>query len=342
MPHHLANKFILFAESECKETSPLYYHLSLAIAEDIEVLGIAEHAHAGQPVPNLLFAAVQYLLVADTKHPLSNYYATCCAQPSNPADAWPVFKDFVQNRREKLIELLQTRLVQTNEVRRCALLFPAFLLATSFFDSRPLALIEIGTSAGLNLLWDKYQYSYDGSELFGDVTSPVLINSTFRGNRPSILKASLPQISHRIGVDLNVIDTNIPEESAWLRALIWPENHARRQLLDAAIRRRTEFQLDLRTGDGFAAINEIAAEIPEDSLLCVYHTHVANQISKAAQAEFLDAIERLSQQRDLIHIYNNIKQSHLHLTACRGGQLIDLPLANSDGHGRWVEWLPKN
>ncbi|MDF1744053.1 MAG: DUF2332 domain-containing protein [Gimesia sp.] len=342
MSVRLAEKFIRFAELECLETSPLYYHLSHAIALDETVLEIASHARAGQPVPNLLFAAVHYLLVADPAHPLADFYATCCAKPSNPADAWPVFKDFVQNWQEELIRLLQTRLVQTNEVRRCAFLFPAFFLATRYFDSRPLALIEIGTSAGLNLLWDKYQYSYGGSETFGDSSSPVLITSELRGNKPAILTEPLPQISHRIGVDLNVIDTKVPEEADWLRALIWPENHERRELLDAAIRQRASLQLDLRTGDGFAMIKTIADEITEESLLCVYHTHVANQISQTVQESFLNSLEQFGQQRDLIHIFNNIKQATLQLNAYRGGQFINVPLANTDGHARWIEWLPHN
>lgn len=338
----LAEKFRMFAEVECKESSPLYYHLSLAIADDAEILKIAGYANAGQPVPNLLFAAVQYTLLADSNHRLSHYYATCCTETSNPAEAWPVFKEYVQSRREVLIELLQTRFVQTNEVRRCAYLLPAFLWATRYFHCQSLALIEIGCSAGLNLLWDQYQYTYGDSETFGDSTSPVLITSSFRGETPSILREPLPQISHRIGVDLNVIDTTIPEESAWLRALIWPENLERRRLFDAVDRRRTEFPLDLRSRDGFKMINTIADEIPEETLIGVYHTHVANQITKSAQEEFLNAIELLGQQRDIIHIYNNIHQSHLHLTAYRGGALIDFPLANTDGHGRWIEWLPKN
>ena len=340
MTHRLAEKFLRFAEPECRETSPLYYHISHAIALDETVLEIASHARVGQPIPNLLFAAVHYLLVADPAHPLADFYATCTPKPASPTNVWPVFKEYVNSHKREIVSLLQTRLVQTNEVRRCAFLFPAFLLATSYFDSRPLALIEIGTSAGLNLIWDKYQYSYSDSKVFGDSTSPVLVTSTFRGNIPSVLKATLPQISHRIGLDLNVIDANIPEEAAWLRALIWPENHERRRLLDAAIKRRAVLQLDLRTGDGFAMINAIADEIPEESLLCVYHTHVANQISQTAQESFLNSLDQLGQQRDLIHIFNNIKRASLHLTAYRGGQLIEVPLANTDGHARWIEWLP--
>lgn len=344
MNSHLSEQFKAFAERECKETSPLYYSLSHLIALDEGVLEIAEHTRSGQPVPNMLFATVHYLLVADSAHPLSAFYATCTAEPENPSDAWPEFQNFVFRHREEIISLLQSRFVQTNEVRRCAFLFPAFLFAASLFEPRPLALVEIGTSAGFNLFWDQYQYSYDDSTTYGVTSSPVLITSSFRGTIPSVLSESIPEISHRIGLDLNVIDTSHSDEVAWLRALVWPEHYERRHLMDAALKKREEMQndLDLRVGNGFAMLEEVAKEIPIESLLCVYHTHVANQISKTAQETFLRSLEELGKQRNVVHLFNNIAKPHLHLTAYRDDQLIDLPLAKTDGHGRWIEWLQKN
>lgn len=341
MNSQLSEAFRNFAERECKETSPLYYSLSHSIAQDNDVLEIAGQAQEGQPVPNLLLAAVHYLMISGVSHPLDQFYTSCSAEEKRSSDAWPEFKDFVHSHRQKIVSLLQSRFVQTNEVRRCAFLFPAFLFAASQFEPQPLALLEIGTSAGLNLLWDQYQYSYDDSSTYGDTSSPVLIRSRFHGNKPSILSEPVPEISHRIGVDLNVIDISHPDEAVWLRALVWPEHHERRDLMDAALKKRGEMQpdLDLRTGDGFAMLEEITREIPTESLLCVYHTHVANQISKTEQEAFLSSIERLGKQRDIVHLFNNIARPHLHLTAYRDGQLIDLPLAKTDGHARWIEWL---
>ncbi|QDT99486.1 DUF2332 domain-containing protein [Gimesia aquarii] len=341
MSHRLAEKFRNFAERECKGTSPLYYILSHSIAQDNDVLEIAGQVQKGQPVPNLFFAAVHYLLVSGSSHPLAAFYASCAPEVETSLDAWPEFKDFVHSHRQIIVSLLQSRFVQTNEVRRCAFLFPAFLFAASQFKPQPLALLEIGTSAGLNLLWDQYQYSYGDSTTYGDTSSPVLIRSRFRGNKPSVLSEPVPEISHRIGADLNIIDLSHPDEVAWLRALVWPEHHERRDLMDAALEKRGEMQpdLDLRMGDGFAMLDETAEEIPTESLFCVYHTHVANQISKTEQEAFLSSIQRLGKQRDIVHLFNNIAQPHLHLSAYRDGQLLDLPLAKTDGHARWIEWL---
>jgi hypothetical protein len=90
-----------------------------------------------------------------------------------------------------------------------------------------------------------------------------------------------------------------------------------------------------------AMVGDLAKEMPETSLLCVYHTHVANQVSTEAKESLLMSLEKLGAKRDLIHVYNNMKPD-LHLTAYRAGKVIDLPLAHTDGHARWIEWLPES
>lgn len=82
--------------------------------------------------------------------------------------------------REEIITLLQTKLVQTNEVRRCAYLYPSFNYIFNKVN-KPLALIEIGTSSGLQLFWDQYSYSYGTGESYGNINSNVHVTSEIRG-----------------------------------------------------------------------------------------------------------------------------------------------------------------
>lgn len=336
--HRLSERFSEFAESECKDSSPLYYSLSRSIAQDEQILAIASQAKPGQPVPNLLFASVHYLLAADKSHHLREFYPSCIPHPKDPSRTFPAFKDFVETHRNEIIDLLKSRLVQTNEVKRSAYLFPALVFAAEHFESRPLALVEIGTSAGLNLVWDHYRYSYGQEAVYGDLSSPVTITSTFRGPEPAVLSAVMPRVSHRIGLDLNIVDTSIQDQADWLRALVWPEHHERRELMDAALMQRSRVHLDLREGDGFSLVEGIVDELPVEALLCVYHTHVANQISEESRRRFLDLIDQIGSRRDIIHVFNNIKPN-LHLTAYRERIKIDAPLANTDGHAKWIEWL---
>jgi hypothetical protein len=128
----LAETYRRFAERECKDYSPAYYRLALEVSEDPEILEFV----AQQPVsqPNLLFAAVQYL-TGPTDMPLT-------------ADR---FRVFLRERGDEVASLMRIRRTQTNEVGRCA----ALLLA---LPAGPLALLEVGASAGLCLLLDQYFY----------------------------------------------------------------------------------------------------------------------------------------------------------------------------------------
>ncbi len=116
-----AEKFKRFAEMECRESSELYEVLANQIADDEEILCICQSIPDGQPVPNLLFAGVQYLLLQGAEHPLKDYYPSLTASPKAPDQrAFLKFKDFCLTHQSELTPILAHRLVQTNEVRRCA------------------------------------------------------------------------------------------------------------------------------------------------------------------------------------------------------------------------------
>src|SRR5215218_1913808 len=151
----LADRFACFALEECHDSSPLYERLALGVADDPAMLALAAYARPGQPTPNLLFAAVQYLLLGGTPHPLAAFYPGLAHDPVAGGDPYPAFHDFCRQHADSIRELLETRLVQTNEVRRSACLLPAFCWVARLAGDRPLALLEIGASAGLNLLWDR-------------------------------------------------------------------------------------------------------------------------------------------------------------------------------------------
>ena len=168
----VGERFLWFAAHETA-TSPLYNRFCQGIAADPEVLAIAAHARKGQPTPNMLFGAVHYLLLKDPSHPLAAFYPDLSGPAKPEANPYPAFHDFCLDHRAEIEGMLKTRLVQTNEVRRCACLLPAFGLAGQWAGEKGLALVEIGTSAGLNLLWDCYGYDYGPARRYGDPNSPV-------------------------------------------------------------------------------------------------------------------------------------------------------------------------
>lgn len=144
MESRLPSLFNRFADLECRGSSALYEYLSRRIASDGELLELSSHARVGQPVPNLFFGSVQYLLLKGAEHPLKDYYPSLTDTPLEKEDSFQPFKDFCRTYRSEIIELLLTKLVQTNEVRRCGYLYPnkAEALHSSRFLREPKAVLR--------------------------------------------------------------------------------------------------------------------------------------------------------------------------------------------------------
>ncbi len=333
----LAKRFKGFAERECKGSSRLYGHLAEHIAADRRLLRMSAQSSAGQPVPNLFLGAVQYLLLRGVEHPLMEYYPSIVDDPREPFAAFPHFKEFCLQYEDELILILQSKLVQTNEVRRCAYLYPCFC-SIHHLTEKPLALIEIGTSAGLQLLWDKYSYSYHTGLTCGNKQSPLEIVAEIRGDHHPLLFPESPPVSSRLGVDLHVNHVQHPDDYLWLKALIWPEHKERIIQFDKAAAYASKERLELFEGDGVALLPHLASKIAEDSTVCVFHTHVANQLPYESKLRLEEHLRVLGQERDVFHLYNHMWDVDLHLDYYMNGQEYRNTVAKTDGHGRWFEW----
>jgi hypothetical protein len=349
MPHEiiktgieaLAQRFERFARREC-QVSPLYERLSFGIAQDPELLGVAAQAQPGQPVPNLFLAAVHFLLLHAQQHPLAAFYPSLSPATPLAADPYPSFRGFCLERREEILALISTRLVQTNEVRRCACLLPAFAVVAAHRHGRPLALVEIGASAGLNLLWDRYGYEYGTAKPYGDPRSPVQIGCTLRGHRLPPLPAALPPVATRIGIDLNPIDVCDPDAALWLRALVWPDEGGRAELLQRALQLAQQDPPRLLAGNALERLPEALATIPDDQTLCVFHTHTMNQFPAEARASLAALLTEHAADRDLYRVsieWFGQEHPRLECVAFENGVRTESLLAHCGSHGEWIEWL---
>lgn len=79
--------------------------------------------------------------------------------------------------------------------------------------------------------------------------------------------------------------------------------------------------------------------VPENQVICVFHTHVANQIPQEGNVHFLLTIEEIGRRGDIFHISNNIQDYFLHVDYYVNGVERKNIIADTDGHGRWFEWL---
>ncbi|MEY9973533.1 hypothetical protein ABH966_003933 [Lysinibacillus sp. RC46] len=337
----LSKQFRTFAKNECENSSPLYEHLANKIADDDELLKIAALIPQGQPVPNLLLAGVQYLLPSSNDE-LVNFYPSLTITPKAINKVYPVFKAFVLSHSEELKILFQEKLVQTNEIRRCTYLYP---MMTEIYErhQKPLAFIEIGASAGLQLGMDQYNYCYNHQLHINNSNSAFVLSSENRGQPLPASISNAPVVCKRVGIDLNPIDIHNEEELRWLQALIWPEHQERRLLLNQALPILKELDLELIKGDAIKLIKEISRDINQDALLVVYHTHVANQIPIELRLELIEQLKEISMERPLYHCYNNLFDMLLHQDFIDRGEITSIRiLERPDGHARWFKWSNQN
>lgn len=123
-----------------------------------------------------------------------------------------------------------------------------------------------------------------------------------------------------------------------VKALIWPEHRERSILFDRAAAYMKAYPLPLIEGDGIALLPHIIKSIPEGTTICIFHTHVANQIPDPEKKKLLGYIQQFGEQRDVFHLYNNMWDGDLHLDYYLSGELFHVTLAATDGHARWFEW----
>jgi hypothetical protein len=336
----LSRAFERFGKEECSNSSPLYERLSLAMAKDPELLSLAAHARTGERVPNLFLAAVHFLLLKGTKHPVARFYESLSETPERYEDPYPDFRSFCIKHENEILSLMGSRLVQTNEVRRCACLLPIFVAVAEESHGRPLYLIEIGSAAGLLLLWDHYGYRYGDSLECGDPDSPVQIECGLRGEGSPPIRSHLPRVSGRLGIDLNPVDVNNRDSRLWLRALIWPEHKERAHLLERAIEVAQREPPALIAGNAVEVLPDILPLVPPDSILCIFR--VWTSLPETAREQFSAVLTQYGQKRDLFVISTvsqRGKEIDLQLTSfVKGVKTVKL-LARCESHGEWLEWV---
>jgi hypothetical protein len=319
--------------------SPLYGRLSAAIAESPALLALA--VRSTEQTPMVFLAAVHDELLRDPRHALAAYYPTVGGEGPGPG-LTEAFTAFCAERAERIAATLATRTTQTNEVARCGPLLAAFAAVR---DGRPLALIEMGASAGLNLQWDRYAYDYGDGRTAGDPGSPLTIACELVG--PHVPPLDPPPVGWRVGLDLSPIDASDPADARWLRACLWPDQLARHARLEAALAVAREHPVEVRRGDALSALPGLISEAPADALVCVFHTAVVAYFTP----EQIQALRALlaAAERDVAWIAGEAtgllvddprsqgERPGFPLTIGPPGALVQR--GRMGHHGGWLEWL---
>ena len=307
--------------------SPLYEELVSVVAESVDLLEIVGSID-NRPRPNIFFAAVQFLLFDEPEHPLTAFYESMNSEPAEPEEVGSAFTDFVLEHRLEIENLGRTRWTQTNECRRCALLLPA-IWAGALGEFH---LVDVGTSAGLNLAIDRYAYQW-GETVWGD--SPLLLSTEGRGVAP---EPKGVEVLSRTGLDLNPIDTSDPIERRWLDALIWPGHRERRQRLRLAIDIANAVPKDLVAGDALITLEEVLSELPAGEPTVVMHSFVMNQLDDAQRRSFSNVIDEARSNRTIHRVgveHLRVEQQWSDVLLDVGEGLESIGLAHH--HAEWLE-----
>lgn len=313
----IAQRYMKFARNEAAGSSPCYEKLALHVAASPVALAFLDRLPPARQQPNLFFAALRLV----TGMPASG------DQLDEVLDA----------QADSVAQVMLTRTTQTNEPGRCATLLPVI----QSLDG-PVALIEIGCSAGLCLLMDRYGYDWGRQRIAPVSNDAPVFPCTVSGNAP--LSSRMPDIVWRAGLDLNPLDIQNDDNVAWLEALVWPEHEARLQRLREAINLARADPPQLAKGDLRTDLHDLIKMAPSDANLVIFHSAVLTYLPDLADREIFAQTMRNSDATWLsnegAHVLPSVARNLTKLRddrflLCKDGQ----PLAWAAPHGGALDWL---
>jgi len=263
------DRYARFARDEAPGRSALYAAWAAGVAADEEVCRILARLDPPHRQPPLVFAVTRLL--------------------GSGEGAYREWARFVRAHADRVVAECAARSVQTNEPGRCAPL----LYALQHIPG-PIALLEVGASAGLCLYPDRYAYRFhSGATTAALGRSPVVIEAELRGDTPA--PRALPEIVWRAGIDPRPRDAADQADRRWMTGLVWPGETGRAERIAAALDVAAADPPLLVAGDASApgALAALAARAPAGATLVVTTPGVLPHLPRADRERLIDAIGAL-------------------------------------------------
>ncbi|GAA2679273.1 MULTISPECIES: DUF2332 domain-containing protein [Actinosynnema] len=345
------------------EGSPLHAVLARTVAASPSLLRLAATAPAGQWAPQMLLAAVHLLLRGPYRDdPLARVHDGRTRPADRLGDAAGHFARFCGEHGEEITATMTGRRAQTNDPLRAAALLPALAEIAARTTGR-LHLIDVGSGAGLHLLWPHYHYRYRREGLVlgehlpsGAADGPLLV-CDLRGELPP-LEVDLDRFAAPIGIDRDPVDLTDPDTLAWTQALSWPEHGRQRELLEQVVPLARRHRCLPDRADAVAVLPDLIADVPEDgvpvllmswSLLQVYgdprdtspgsyaaaRTRFAEVLRHAGRRVLVIGIDHVHEPDVRIHVHHGglVRGRKAALTSLRTSPLRWVP--GREGQSPW-------
>lgn len=176
---------------------------------------------------------------------------------------------------------------QTNEPGRAAALYAGLLCIAALYP-QPFELLELGASAGLNLIPDRYRYTFGGQD-YGDPASPVHLAPSWTGPAPPQARVA---IARRGGCDLNPLDIQDAEQRARLLSYIWPDQTERLNRAEGALALALRDPPMVDQADAAAWLDmRLAAPQSPQTTRVIWHSIAAQYFPNAVQSQIAAALQ---------------------------------------------------
>ncbi len=308
----IAENFRRFACLEAAGRSPTYEVLAMEVADDHDVLGLLMRLPPVKQQPNLLFAAARQIL--------------------DDVPDIDALRTLSTSRADELAAVMLHRRTQTNEPGRCATLLPALAMI-----SGPLAMVEVGASAGLCLNLIQYSYHYGMQHLPGADPDAPTFRCSVLGGSPTL---AMPHVTWVAGIDLDPLDPADPGDRSWLECLVWPDQPERAAYLAAALDTTVRHPVSVHRGDLIEQLPRVLERAPVGATPVVFHSAVLAYLDHDARKKFADLIRAL----DVIWVTNEAPGVVVDATPPKydtapfvltvDGQRV----AFTHPHGNWIDW----
>ena len=325
--------------------SPLYVRLMRCAAADIDRGGRVARLFDGVPappgsVPQLrLMAALHYLVLSGQAPALAAFYPSAGGQ--RPIDGvWPVVEVVIDAHFDQVRARLH-RTVQTNEPGRSAVLF-AGLLWLTHRHRRPIRLLEVGASAGLNLLADRYSYVIGGREL-GDAASPLRFVDPWMPPPPIDLEdaAARLEIVARAGCDPAPLDPGQPDDQLALLSYIWPDELHRIERMRAALSVAARDPVPIAVGRGSVWLPDVLRAARPGELTVVWHSVMRQYVDADEWAAIEGALSDAARSVPVARLSMEPavdRQARMQLSVHDPAGAPGTRLAACDDHGLPIRW----
>ena len=232
--------------------------------------------------------------------------------------------------------------VQTNEVQRSWVLAPLFLRVAQRAGAAELDLVELGPSAGLNLVWERYRCIYrDGVR--GPLDAALELVGEERSAVPAELLGLEVRVGRRLGIERSPVDVTTEEGARLLTSFVWADQPERIERLRAAIAELRRDPPELVRANFLDVLPEALAERRPEALTVVFQTAVLGYVGDDGRSRVRSTLEAAGKSRPLAFVSAGRPRGGgdswgLRITYWPGGEREFV--GHADYHGAWLDWRP--